>query len=96
MDNATTIRMANQIAAFFKAYPHDQAIKDIADHINRFWEPRMRSAFFAHLAAGGAGLDGLVKDAAALVRKPHDHAGSAASHGSQSDHAAEGFESAGA
>ena len=94
MDNATTIRMANQIAAFFNAYPHEQAIKDVADHINRFWEPRMRSAFFAHLAAGGAGLDQIVRDAAVLVRKPQDHGGSAAAHGGHADQTAEGFEPA--
>jgi formate dehydrogenase subunit delta len=74
MEIRDTVRMANQIAAFFKAYGHDEAIKEIADHINRFWEPRMRTAFFEHLAAGGEGLDGLVKDAARLVRKPKTEA----------------------
>ena len=77
MDDATTIRMANQIGAFFKSYPHDEAVKEIADHLNRFWEPRMRAAFFRHMAAGGAGLDQLVKDAAGQVRRPgevhHEH-----------------------
>jgi formate dehydrogenase subunit delta len=82
MNDATTIRMANQIAAFFKAYPHEEAVKEIADHINRFWEPRMRQAFFALLAKGGAGLDAAVKEAASLVKKPEDHAGPAAVHAS--------------
>ncbi len=66
------IRMANQIAGFFKPYGHDAAVKEIADHLNRFWEPRMRLAFFDHLAAGGAGLDPVLEDAAKLVRKPND------------------------
>lgn len=74
MDIATTVRMANQIADFFKAYPHDQAVKETADHINRFWEPRMRMAFFAHMAKGGEGFEPLVRDAAALVRKPKPEA----------------------
>ncbi len=82
MDNATTIRMANQIAAYFKSYPHDVAVKEVADHINRFWEPRMRRHFFAFLAGGGAGLDAIVKEAAALVKKPEDHTGPAAQHAS--------------
>ena len=38
------VRMANQIASFFNGYPAEEAQKEIADHINRFWEPRMREA----------------------------------------------------
>ena len=72
MNDATTIRMANQIAEFFKAYPREQALKEIADHINRFWEPRMRNAYFALIAKGGAGLVPAARDAAALVRRPHE------------------------
>mgnify|MGYP003547786586 FL=1 len=70
MDVRDTVRMANQIADFFKGYGHDAAVKDIADHINRFWEPRMRTHLFEHLAKGGEGLHPLVKDASALIRKP--------------------------
>ncbi|MBI2720379.1 MAG: formate dehydrogenase subunit delta [Rhizobiales bacterium] len=74
MEPATTVRMANQIADFFKGYPHAQAVKETADHINRFWEPRMRKAFFDYLATGGDGLDPLVKEAAVLVRRPKPEA----------------------
>ncbi len=35
--------MANQIGAFFKSYPDkEQATKDIAGHLNKFWPPVMR------------------------------------------------------
>jgi formate dehydrogenase subunit delta len=27
-----------------------------AEHIKKFWDPRMRAAIFAHLKEGGAGL----------------------------------------
>ena len=70
MEIKEMVRMANQIADFFKGYGHDEAVKEVADHINRFWDPRMRSAFFRHLESGGAGFTDLVKDAAPLVRKP--------------------------
>ena len=70
MELRDMIRMANQIAGFNRPYPHADAVKEIADHINRFWEPRMRKDFFAHMAKGGDGFDALVKDAAALVRRP--------------------------
>ena len=69
MELRDMVRMANQIADFNKAYPHDQAVKDTADHISRHWEPRMRKAFFDHIAKGGEGFDQLVKDAAKLVRQ---------------------------
>ena len=49
--------MANQIGQFFEAEPdRDQAIKDIASHLKRFWDPRMRIAIIAHVDNGGAGL----------------------------------------
>jgi len=48
------IRMANQIGDFFSTMPdRPQAIADVADHLKRFWEPRMRRALLAHLDANG-------------------------------------------
>jgi formate dehydrogenase subunit delta len=57
------IYMANQIGAFFRSQGHDRAVPGIANHIQKFWDPRMRSAIFAHLDAGGAGLDPNVLEA---------------------------------
>ena len=52
------IYMANQIGKFFEAQDKDTASAKIAEHIIKFWDPRMRQAIFAHLdASGGAGLD---------------------------------------
>ncbi len=50
------VYMANQIAQFFGSQKHEAAVAGIADHIGKFWDPRMRSMIFAHLDAGGAGL----------------------------------------
>lgn len=36
------VYMANQIATFFEAIPPEEAAAGVADHINKFWEPRMR------------------------------------------------------
>jgi formate dehydrogenase subunit delta len=55
--------MANQIAKFFASQGHDSAVAGIADHIGKFWDPRMRAAIFAHLEAGGAGLDPNAREA---------------------------------
>ena len=51
------VKMANQIGQFIEAEPdQEQAAKDIASHLKRFWDPRMRSAIIAHVDQGGAGL----------------------------------------
>jgi formate dehydrogenase subunit delta len=52
--------MANQIAAFFRAYPEGEAVVSIRKHIEAFWTPAMVERFRAHVAAGGAGVDELV------------------------------------
>jgi formate dehydrogenase subunit delta len=61
------IYMANQIGKFFQSQRHD-AVPGIADHIKKFWDPRMLSAIFAHLDAGGAGLDPNVREAIAALK----------------------------
>jgi formate dehydrogenase subunit delta len=74
MESRDTVRMANQIADFFKGYGHDDAVKEIADHINRFWEPRMRKHLFEELAKGNLSFNPLIKDASTLIRKPKEAA----------------------
>lgn len=57
------VKMANDIAAFFRSEPdHVAAVAGVASHIRRYWEPRMRRRIHAHLAAGGAGLDALARE----------------------------------
>lgn len=68
------VYMANQIAAFFRSMPHEEAVDGVADHINKFWEPRMRRHLLAILDAGGDGLEPLVVEAAPRIRKPHTSA----------------------
>ena len=63
------IYMANQIGKFFQSQGPDKAVSGTAEHIKKFWDPRMRKAIFAHLDAGGAGLDPSVRDAIATLQK---------------------------
>ncbi len=44
---ASLRRMANQIAKNFVAIGHDRAVLATADHIDQFWDPRMKQAIFA-------------------------------------------------
>lgn len=63
-------RMANQIATFFLSQPEAERAKGVANHINKFWEPRMRRAFFAIIDAGGDGMLPLVVEASKQVDRP--------------------------
>jgi hypothetical protein len=67
--HARIVRMANQIGTFFQSKPHQEGVAGIAEHINRFWEPRMRRQFFAALDDGEAFLP-IVREAADDVRRP--------------------------
>ena len=58
--------MANQIGKFFATQGPEQAAAGTADHIKKFWDPRMRATILAHLQAGGQGLDPVAR--AALER----------------------------
>ena len=70
MQNQDMVRMANQMADFFKSYGDQEAIEGIADHINKFWDPSMRRDFFVLVDSGGAGLGDLVKKAAVTIKRP--------------------------
>lgn len=59
MDTAELVRMANQIADFYKPYPRDEAVAGVAEHIRSFWEPRMRKGLSEIVTGGGMGLDDL-------------------------------------
>lgn len=74
METRDMLRMANQIADFFKGYSREDAVKESANHLNNYWDPRMRKQLFAHLAKGGEGLDPLIIEAAAQIRKPKEEA----------------------
>lgn len=65
------VMMANQIASFFETLPHEDAAAGVADHINQFWEPRMRRELLALMADPDAhGLHETVLKARPLIRKP--------------------------
>lgn len=70
MTNEKMLMMVNQIAIFFTSQPGEDQAQRVADHINDFWEPRMRQQLLDHLAAGGEGLEPLVVAAASLIKAP--------------------------
>ncbi len=52
--------MANQIAAFFRAYPEEDAVVGVSEHIRAFWTPGMRAALNERIAQQPEGIERLV------------------------------------
>ena len=63
MEAERLVYMANQIGKFFETEDQKTAVAMIKDHLKKYWDPRMRGQIVAHLDAGGAGLDGPVREA---------------------------------
>ena len=72
--NGKLVRMANQIAVFFKSQPEAERVEGVATHINKFWEPRMRRQFFEIVDSGGDDLLPLVIEASKQIKRPEDQA----------------------
>jgi formate dehydrogenase subunit delta len=63
------VQMANDIGNFFRSEPdRKDGIAGIANHIAKFWTPRMRQKLLAHLQEHGEGeLDELPREALKLL-----------------------------
>jgi len=70
MNPQKLITMANQIGDFFGAMPdRGQAVTDIAGHIRRTWDPRMRRELFAHIDEHGTnGLSDILQEVVRVKR----------------------------
>jgi formate dehydrogenase subunit delta len=63
--------MANDIANFFRSGGEPGASSDqVADHLRRYWDPRMRKQIIDHLEQGGSGLSDIARQAVALLERP--------------------------
>lgn len=52
------IYMGNQIGWFFNSQAEAKRVPGILDHIQHFWDPRMRAEIFGHIEkTGGTGLE---------------------------------------
>ncbi len=55
--------MANQIGKFFAHEPHNKAVASITDHLQKYWDPRMRRTIIAQYDSVKGRLDPLVQEA---------------------------------
>jgi formate dehydrogenase subunit delta len=63
------VYMANQISKFFASQGEGVAVSGTAEHLKKFWDPRMRDTILRHLAAGGNGLDPVARHAVERLQK---------------------------
>jgi len=65
MDIHHLIKMANDIGNFFESDPdRAEGSKQVAAHLRKFWDPRMRRELFTYVdRENGAGLSGIVLEA---------------------------------
>ncbi len=70
MNPENLVKMANQISQFFDSQSGPQAPASIAEHLKKFWDPRMRKAIIEHAHSGGEGLRDSAARAVALLDAP--------------------------
>jgi len=63
------IKMANQITDFWDGEAgHEVAVKEVATHLRRYWEPRMRAQIITYCEERqGGGLNDIAKQAVELL-----------------------------
>lgn len=67
MEDHRMVHDANQIAAYFEAYPEQRARESVLDHLWKFWPPSMRAQLVAFNTQDGEGLHPLVVWAAEQI-----------------------------
>ncbi len=65
---ASEIRLINKIVVHFGYLPTEQAVAEVADHVQRFWDPRMKRRLFDLVDAQTTGFEPVAVAAAALLR----------------------------
>jgi len=63
-DIPPVVRLGHDLVRNFAALPAEKAAVEIATHIRKFWEPRMRHELLAHIRWGDMSLHPLLVRAA--------------------------------
>jgi formate dehydrogenase subunit delta len=71
--NQKLVRMAEQIAANCSYHGDQELVADkVADHLNRFWDPRMRTAITAMVAEADLEISDVLRLALSRIHTPGD------------------------
>jgi formate dehydrogenase subunit delta len=65
---ATEIRLVNKIVVHFAYLPTEQAIAEVANHVSRFWDPRMKRRLLELVDSQTKDFEPVAVAAAALLR----------------------------
>jgi formate dehydrogenase subunit delta len=68
-DLPPVLRLGHDLVRNFEALPPEKASEEIATHIRKFWEPRMRRELLGHVDAGDPRVDALLAAAATGLRE---------------------------
>ncbi|MCW2520415.1 MAG: formate dehydrogenase [Mycobacterium sp.] len=66
--DAAEIRLINQVVIHFGYLPEDQAVTEVAEHVRKFWDPRMKRRLFDLVDSEAGQLEPVALAAAALLR----------------------------
>ncbi len=66
--DATEIRLINKVVVHFGYLPTEQAVTEVAEHVRKFWDPRMKRRLFDLVDAAAGDLEPVALAAAALLR----------------------------
>ena len=67
-NEATEIRLINKIVVHFAYLPTEQAVTEVANHVSRFWDPRMKRRLFELVDSETTDFEPVAVAAAALLR----------------------------
>ncbi|MGG5260711.1 formate dehydrogenase subunit delta [Phycicoccus avicenniae] len=63
-DTPAVVRLGHDLVRNFEALPPEKAAEELATHIKKFWEPRMRHELLARIRRGDTDLHPLLVRAA--------------------------------
>ncbi len=66
--DARLVHMANQISDYFQSFPATEAAPGVADHIRKFWTPKMRAELIKFGEAHPTALHALTREALILLK----------------------------
>ena len=69
MDSHHLVAMVNEIAAFFAGEDAEKAAENVANHLRRYWDPRMRRQIVEHVGEGGEGLSRVARAGVELIAR---------------------------
>jgi formate dehydrogenase subunit delta len=70
LNDPAEIKLINKIVVHFGYLATEQAAAEVANHVRRFWDPRMKRRLFELVDSQTKDFDPVAVAAAALLRSP--------------------------